>query len=658
MARRKSRHSPGDLPQQPETWHVAVRQLRIWITPPDEEPSRPFVALIFSLDTGVLQKLEVVQGYPTPQHMLEILFQATRESPQGVDQQPHRPTTIQFEDASMAEALAPELEKIGVGTQHYLLTEVVDELVHDLELYMRGGPELPGLLSTQGVTPDLAGGMFAAAAEFYRAAPWMHLTDQQILAVRVAPERKARFAQVLGYGGVEYGLAMYRRWGDVERMFDFVDGPLELLPPGGGHLFSFDELSQVPFDDLEAIEQYGWEVAEADAYPIAVILTRQEEAKRPSRADLIWYEAALRAIAIFARDHLQSDERGDYQPADTTLSVPTHAGETKVHIKYPAGTLPTETRPVQMTEWPQLEEETDEDAFPAFDRRAMEEMMAGFGEGFDDPGLQEAQDLMYQAWGESNPARRIILAHEALSISPDCTDAYVLLAEEEADTVRRALEYYQQGVKAGERALGEAYFEENEGHFWGLLETRPYMRARQGLANTLWELGREEETLAHFRDLLRLNPNDNQGVRYSLLNLLLRLNRDAEAQELLQQYQDDAMAEWLYTRALLAFRTGGASQAAERALREALEMNSHVPAYLTGRKRIPSRRPDYIALGQESEATAYASSYLPLWRKTPGAVDWLRQSPPSSGTESHRKPSMDAKRKGAKKRQRKGRKKR
>jgi hypothetical protein len=124
--------------------------------------------------------------------------------------------------------------------------------------------------------------------------------------------------------------------------------------------------------------------------------------------------------------------------------------------------------------------------------------------------------------------------------------------------------------------------------------------------------------------MLRLNPGDNQGIRYSLLNLLLTLNRDAEAQKLLKQYEDDGMAEWLYTRALLAFRTGGASAAAETALREAMDSNAHVLVYLTGRKRIPAHLPDYVTWGGEDEAITYASSYLAHWRRTPGAIDWLQ----------------------------------
>jgi hypothetical protein len=43
--------------------------------------------------------------------------------------------------------------------------------------------------------------------------------------------------------------------------------------------------------------------------------------------------------------------------------------------------------------------------------------------------------------------------------------------------------------------LGEEYFRDNQGYFWGLFETRPYMRAREGLAGMLWQMGRKQEAL-------------------------------------------------------------------------------------------------------------------------------------------------------------------
>jgi hypothetical protein len=146
-------------------------------------------------------------------------------------------------------------------------------------------------------------------------------------------------------------------------------------------------------------------------------------------------------------------------------------------VKCPAGELPVENKPVERVDWSDEEEEDDE--LPAFDRRGMEGLMSQFvselGEeiGKRNSDLSRAQEIMYDAWDEPNPAKRITLAHEALKLFALCADAYVLLAQEEADTVKRALELYQQGVSAGEKALGADYFQENTGYFRGLLETRP-----------------------------------------------------------------------------------------------------------------------------------------------------------------------------------------
>jgi len=232
---------------------------------------------------------------------------------------------------------------------------------------------------------------------------------------------------------------------------------------------------------------------------------------------------------------------------------------------------------------------------------------------------------MYKAWDEQNPAKRLALAHKAIKESEDCADAYVLLAEEEADSLKHSFEYFQKGVDAGQRALGREFFSENTGYFWGLLETRPYMRALEGKANCLWQLKRKDEALNTYEEMLYLNPNDNQGIRYVLVDLLLSLNREAELENLVLQYKGDWSAVWLYTEALLSFRKRGASKMANRKLMKALEENQHVADYLIGKKRIPGRLPVSISYGEESEAVDYAANHLNYWRSTPGAVEWLQR---------------------------------
>jgi hypothetical protein len=236
--------------------------------------------------------------------------------------------------------------------------------------------------------------------------------------------------------------------------------------------------------------------------------------------------------------------------------------------------------------------------------------------------LHRAQDLIYEAVDQEDAELRVKLAQEALDICPDCADAYVLLAEN-ALSPKEELEMYQHGVAAGERSLGAKTFLEEAGHFWGLLETRPYMRARLGLAHSLWTAGRREEAVQHLHDLLRLNPNDNQGVRYTLAEFLVNLDRDRELALLLERYAEEGSTIWSYTRALLAFRRHGDTSESRRLLQQAMAANRHVPDYLLSRKLVPARQPHHYSPGQENEAIVYAGGFLLAWKSTPGAVAWL-----------------------------------
>lgn len=241
--------------------------------------------------------------------------------------------------------------------------------------------------------------------------------------------------------------------------------------------------------------------------------------------------------------------------------------------------------------------------------------------------VQFAQDIMYEAWEEEDKKKKIKLAEEALAISRDCADAYNLLAEEEAETLEEVSEYYRKGMEAGRRALGEETFQEYYGHLWGFMPARPYMRARSGYMQCLWAAGAYEEAISQAREMLELNTNDNQGVRYKLSAYLAGLKRYDELDEFLNSssYKEDCAAEWLYTRALVSFVKNGDSEVSNNNLRDALKSNKFVPEYLSGLKNIPAFLPDYITMQGEDEGFCYAKMYFHAWEKVPGAVDWLKK---------------------------------
>ena len=54
---------------------------------------------------------------------------------------------------------------------------------------------------------------------------------------------------------------------------------------------------------------------------------------------------------------------------------------------------------------------------------------------------------------------------------------------------------------------------------WSYLENRAYLRAIQYMADLHWDNKENDKAIELFRLLLKLNPGDNQGVRYEIAGL-------------------------------------------------------------------------------------------------------------------------------------------
>lgn len=223
----------------------------------------------------------------------------------------------------------------------------------------------------------------------------------------------------------------------------------------------------------------------------------------------------------------------------------------------------------------------------------------------------DLQDLLVQAsetWGRE---RKAIVDH-ILEIDPNNVDAYLLLAEM-IDQLWLKCEYVEKAVGLGERSLGKKFFEKNTGHFWGLIETRPYMRALAYLGQLSDELGRTEEAIKHFERLIELNPNDNQGIREDLMPIYIESEAYEAALDLFEQYSEYPGTHFLYSRALIEILQDGYSQEAKDWLIKAIESNEYVVDYLTGRNEIPDADVEYFQPGDDSEAIIYVQKNFHLW---------------------------------------------
>ena len=98
--------------------------------------------------------------------------------------------------------------------------------------------------------------------------------------------------------------------------------------------------------------------------------------------------------------------------------------------------------------------------------------------------------------------------------------------------IKKALANLEKAERTLRREEGDAIFEEEKGHFWGILETRDYMLARFALVEALLKINSVQavtSALDHLLDMLQLCRGDNLSVRTVVPSLYIRLGRDQEA---------------------------------------------------------------------------------------------------------------------------------
>jgi tetratricopeptide (TPR) repeat protein len=261
---------------------------------------------------------------------------------------------------------------------------------------------------------------------------------------------------------------------------------------------------------------------------------------------------------------------------------------------------------------------------PAAMRFVMEGLMRDLGRNLTNQEKNDkdrAQDLVYAAMEARTATEMFRLVNTALELDPANVDARLMRADfrglEGEDRIFELKDIIAEGAKS----LGKKAFKEMVPHFWGFVETRPYMRARQQLAEEYRVSGRLEEAVLEYNEMLALNENDNQGVRYELLPCLLALDRLEDARKLMQRFDDDCTFSVVFTWCrVLERHLSGDPAGAKDALVVARKQNPHMEAYLKGHRKPPKNLPSSYAEGSKEEAVTYAAALLLAWRKHPGAL--------------------------------------
>lgn len=255
------------------------------------------------------------------------------------------------------------------------------------------------------------------------------------------------------------------------------------------------------------------------------------------------------------------------------------------------------------------------------------ESLYGVGGGTISREAQKNLDKAEDLCRKKKPEKAIPFLMKALE-DPNNLDAAVQLAFV-MPNMDMSLNVLEDTEKKGRahllRTLGPDAFDDNGdsvGYFWGLIETRPYMRVLQAIIRVSFEKGDFAKSANTIAETLRLCPGDNMGQRDWMGSVLMKAGRSQDALSFCQAWTEPETmrtgtppplggckfdppsqtplsqerlggfkyceSSLIYPAALAAFKLWGDCELARQYLKLAAELNPHVLRKILARAEQPA----------------------------------------------------------------------
>ena len=223
--------------------------------------------------------------------------------------------------------------------------------------------------------------------------------------------------------------------------------------------------------------------------------------------------------------------------------------------------------------------------------------------------LDDAYELLEKAQNARNEKEALRLAKKAYEKSSECFDAILFQCDLEENGIKR-MKLLDDGLEFEKNRLTkEKYFDkENIGHFYGIFETRPYIRGLVIKIEYLLEEGKLRQAANVCKEVLRLNENDNLGARYLLMAIYATLEEEKDMLDLYKKYPEEDL-EMLFPLFAIYYKIGNDKKAKDY-LNRIDKCNSNFVKYFKGIiKQSEKVRTGYYSRGDSSEIFMYLERY-------------------------------------------------
>lgn len=229
---------------------------------------------------------------------------------------------------------------------------------------------------------------------------------------------------------------------------------------------------------------------------------------------------------------------------------------------------------------------------------------------YENTPLDEAYELLEEAENAKTMKEAKRLAKKAFETSDACFDAKLFLADLEENSLK-SNKILDEGLEFEKKRLEkEGYFDkENIGRFYGIFETRPYIRGLYTKASNLCNDGKYKRAIEVCKEILKLNENDNTGSRYLLMALYAIIEDEKFMLDLYKKYKENNL-EMLFPMFVLYYKKEDDVKA-----RKYLDMinkgNKHFIKFFKGNMKLEEDiMPGYYSRGNASEVFMYMREYF------------------------------------------------
>ena len=228
---------------------------------------------------------------------------------------------------------------------------------------------------------------------------------------------------------------------------------------------------------------------------------------------------------------------------------------------------------------------------------------------YENTPLDDAYEILEEAQNAKTEKEAIKLAKKAYEKSRECFDAILFQCDLEENGIKR-MKLLDEGLEFEKNRLKkEKYFDkENIGHFYGIFETRPYIRGLVIKAEYLLEEGKLRQAESVCKEVLKLNKNDNMGARYLLMAIYATLEEEKDMLKLYQKYPEESL-EMIFPLFALYYKLGNDKKAKEY-LNRVDKCNSNFVKFFKGTiKESKEVNLGYYSRGDSSEIFMYFGRY-------------------------------------------------